>query len=577
MTNVTVLGSGALTLGTASGGLFGTVSFTAPGAVTVTNPGALTVQNLSTPSSDTSAVSITANGGVLTLGSGIVLGGTGLVTFKSNYLAGGAVPSIVDSAPGIRIFGETSFVSDGNISITNSGHSLGPVSLTSTGSYLTGTSAASGTAGFTDVTYTEGGTANLRNVSVGTSNYPGTLTVVSTGGSIVQAAAAPANPVGFTAAGSIVVPSASGAGNTVSFTSALGSVILSNAGNLVQPPVTLSAVGNSSITQSTGATLVFGNVAVASGTFTVDTSATAGAAVSQIAGTTMRIFGNPTINTQGAKVTLTNTGNNFGGITVNTTNGAAAGADIAITESGVMNLLSINTGSTGKFTATSENASIIQSGTGGITVGAAGVTSLTAVSGVALNTATTSNNFGGGAITINTAGNVTLQDANAVTTLGGGTTIGGTMTLKNSAAGLIKDSPGTIAVNGNVLFDDAGGTVSIGSSSATFGAIQFRAKDVTIVENATLNLAAGSVASGNTSLTSSGNIVTSGAGGGTFQGTLALNASGSITVGIPIFVANGLTFRSLGAVDLSALSLAGNLNNIAPINLGASSYKAPSP
>ena len=97
------------------------------------------------------------------------------------------------------------------------------------------------------------------------------------------------------------------------------------------------------------------------------------------------------------------------------------------------------------------------------------------------------------------------------------------------------------------------------------------------MENATLNLAAGSVASGNTSLTSSGNIVTSGAGGGTFQGTLALNASGSITVGIPIFVANGLTFRSLGAVDLSALSLAGNLNNIAPINLGASSYKAPSP
>ena len=44
----------------------------------------------------------------------------------------------------------------------------------------------------------------------------------------------------------------------------------------------------------------------------------------------------------------------------------------------------------------------------------------------------------------------------------------------------------------------------------------------------------------------------------------------------PIAVANGLTFRALGAVDLSALSMA-NLNGKTPTNLGAASYKAPQP
>ena len=109
------------------------------------------------------------------------------------------------------------------------------------------------------------------------------------------------------------------------------------------------------------------------------------------------------------------------------------------------------------------------------------------------------------------------------------------------------------------------------------GALQFRSGTVTVVENATLNLAAGSVASGAVNLTSSSNIITSGSGGGTFQSSLTLNAGGSITITNPIFVNSGLTFRALGAVDLSALSLAGNLNSLAPTNLGASSYKAPSP
>jgi hypothetical protein len=237
----------------------------------------------------------------------------------------------------------------------------------------------------------------------------------------------------------------------------------------------------------------------------------------------------------------------------------------------------------GKLTATSEKAAIIQSGTLPIAVG--GTTSLTAAdAGITLGT--TTNTFGGAnGITITTVGNVTVKDSSAITTLAGGSTIGGSLSLYNTlGTGQIKDSPGTLTVSGNVLFDTTtalASSVSIGSSTATLGAVQFRSGTVTIVENATLNLLAGSVASGAVSLTSSGNILTSGSGGGTFQNKLDLNASGSITVTNPIFVNGaagvGLTFRALGAVDLSALSLAGNLNSIAPTNLGAASYKAPSP
>jgi len=259
------------------------------------------------------------------------------------------------------------------------------------------------------------------------------------------------------------------------------------------------------------------------------------------------------------------------------------GADIVVTEAGVLNFLSVNAGTAGKLTAMSENASIIQSGTGGLTVG--GLTTLTAAN-ITLNSGTTNNVFGGNnGILVTSAGNVSIQDNNAITAIAGGTNIGGSLTLKNTlGTGQIKDTPGTLTVNGAVLLDtttNAASSISIGSSTASLGAIQFRSGTVTIVENATLNLAAGSVASGPVSLTSSGNIVTSGSGGGTFQNTLSLNASGNITITNPIFVngfgGSGLTFRALGAVDLSALSLAGNLNSIAPTNLGAASYKAPSP
>jgi hypothetical protein len=358
-------------------------------------------------------------------------------------------------------------------------------------------------------------------------------------------------------------------------------------GNNVATQLSISAVGNSSYTQSTAQQVYLGNVAISGGTFSVDASGSLGTKISQWGSTSIKSFGNPTFLTQGGSVTLANSGNNFGGVSISTNVGAAAGADIAVTETGVLNFLTVNSGTAGKLTAISENASIIQSGTTGLTIG--GTASFAAQNGnIALNTPTTNNMFGGNnGILLTSNGNVSVQDASAITALAGGTNVAGTLSVKNSllaGTGEIRDLPGTVTVSGNVLFEtgsNASSRINLGTSNLSLGAIQFRSGTVTIVENATLNLAAGSVATGAVSLTSSGNIVTSGSGGGTFQNTLALNASGSITITNPIFVSgsgsSGLTFRALGAVDLSALSLAGNLNGIAPTNLGASSYKAPSP
>jgi len=600
VTNITVTGgTNTLTLktdiaGVQTGGDFNTVSFSAPGLVTITDPNTVTLQNVT--NTGVGAVNVTTGrdsvgggagvlaGGPIVLGSGIVLGSTGVTTLTSNGLTAG----ITDSAPNIRISGNVVMVSDNSISITNAGHSLGAVSLSTTG--------ANGANGTANITYTEGGSANLNlvriNTSASTTVPAGNLTVVSTGGDVIQTnvAAVVGPPAVAAIQGSIIVPTTGTGTNTVSFTSNNGGVALLNpAGtNAITPVITVSAVGNSTVNQAANITL--GNVAVTGGFLSVDASTGAAATIGQATGTTIKAFGNPTFKTQGGKITLTNTGNNFGGVTATSNTGAAAGADIAITEAGTLNFVSVNTGTTGKLTAISEKAAIIQSGTLPIIVG--GATSLTAAdAGVTLNTSTT-NTFGGltnNGILVTTVGNVNIQDSAATTILNGASTIGGSLILKNSSiGGTIKDSPGTLTVSGNVLFDTstAGamtGVVSIGSSTASLGAIQFRSGTVTIVENATLNLNAGSVASGAVSLTSSGNIVTSGSGGGTFQNKLDLNASGSITITNPIFVNGasstgpGLTFRALGAVDLSALSLAGNLNSIAPTNLGASSYKAPSP
>jgi filamentous hemagglutinin family protein len=559
--SISVESAGALNLGVAGNGNLSVVSFKAAGAVVIsdglTNTDGLTLQNIS--NTGTGTVGVTA-AGPITLGSGIKLASTGTTTITST----GTAASIKDSAPGISIINGLTLNSDNDIAITNTGHSIGRVTMTSGLGLAASTNAS--------ITYQEGGSANLGAVTITAgATTPGSLSVTSTGGSIFQGA------------GTITVPTIAGGTNTVSFSAPNGSVTLDLAGNTIAPAVALTASGNSTVRQSTAQNLILGNVAVTAGTF-LTTVNTAAIELAQAAGTTVRVFGDTTLNT-GGKITLDNVGNNFGGLTIASNVGSPVGAAVVLREGGTINLKAVDTGTavTSTLKLTSEGGSIVSSATAlqAKIIKVGGPTTLVSAADVTLNTTDVANNFGGQSITVTAPGTVSIQDNNATTVIAGGSTIGGTLTIKNdNAAGTIKDSPGELTVNGNVFLQtSATGSISIGASTAKLGAIQFRSGGVSIAEATTLNLAAGSTSAANSvvQLSSNGDIVTSGLGGGSFGGTLSLNANGSITVSNPIYVAQGLTFRALGAVNLSALSQTGNLSGLAPTNLGAASYVAPSP
>ncbi|MBI5766603.1 MAG: filamentous hemagglutinin N-terminal domain-containing protein [Verrucomicrobia bacterium] len=572
-----------LTAAAGSGGDYSTVGFNATGNVTITDPNSITIAN----ATNSGAGTVTVNAaGTISLGSGIALTSTGVSTFNAT----GSTGTITDIAPNISIVGPAAFVSDTSISITKSGHSIGPVSLTSgaTGVGNAGTG-ASGVGSNVDITYTEAGTANLNVVNVNQKNVntatggplAGNLTVVSTSGGIKQTATT----------GVISVPFTAGTGaNSASFTAATGSgVVLDNTGtgaNAIIAPATIRATTDSSIINGNvaGANITLNGVTVTGGAFTADAKALAGGTITERSGSTIFVYGASSFQTNAGKITLDQTGNNFGALSLKSDNTTLTGADIAVTEGGTLNLAGVNTGTAGALTVTSETGGIIQTGNTGVTVGAGKTATLSAgPAGITLNSG---NNFGGSALKIVTSGNtgqgnVTLQDSNANTVLASDTKITGTLTIRNTANGTLKDISGGITVGGNVLFDVGTGSIQIVGSGNSFGAIQFRGGNVSIAENQDMNLNAGSVASGQVSLSTLQNFSTSGLGTSTFAGTtapsLTVSAGGGITITNPIFVANGLTFRALGAVDLSTLSLIGNLNGIAPTNLGASSYKAPGP
>jgi hypothetical protein len=404
-------------------------------------------------------------------------------------------------------------------------------------------------------------------VTINAAAPSGNLTVVSTGGSVIQSGA-----------GSISVPV--GTANKATFSAAAAVTLTDpNAGNNITAPITLTAVTDSSIKQAAATTL--NNVKVSGGAFLVDVSGGANA-ITQVAGSTVNTFGNSAFKSTTGAITLANSGNSFGALSLSSTTGA-----ISVKESGTVNLASVaTTGAAGTFTAVSENGGIIETNSAyagfvqGINVN--GAVSLTAqAAGVTLNA---NNNFNSKAVTIASLGNVTLQDSSAITQLGTGTNITGALVIRNTnGAGTISDgSVGGLTVSGSVLLDSGSGNILINGSGNSFGTVQFRANAVTIVQNTSFNLAAGSVASGNVTISTNGDFLTSGAGTSTLAGaggvvtpSLYITAGGKITITNPIFVNNVLQFRALGAVDLSALSLIGNLNGVNPVNLGAASYKAP--
>ena len=255
-------------------------------------------------------------------------------------------------------------------------------------------------------------------------------------------------------------------------------------------------------------------------------------------------------------------------------------------ESGTNNYSFVNAGTAGTLTATDDLANIIESGSGaGTGIFAAGATFTASAGSVTLTNAL--NNFGGVAVQIVSSGNSSITDVNAVTTLADGTVVGGNLTVTNTNAnGVIKDggSSSTITVTG--LFAALAATGGTGDlvftgSNSTFGSIELQAGSGAsqLLDNASLILAPSSHVVGATSLTSAGNITTSGTGGSSFGSSLALIASGSIVISNPINVSAGLTVDAItGPTNLSFLSKTANLNGVSVVNAGnTSNYTGPSP
>ena len=136
-----------------------------------------------------------------------------------------------------------------------------------------------------------------------------------------------------------------------------------------------------------------------------------------------------------------------------------------------------------------------------------------------------------------------------------------------------------LTVAGDVTLTTNGGNIDLSNTSNQFGAIRFTANQVSIAEGTTLNLRAGSVATGPVQLSTGANFVTSGTGASSFTNSLTISAAnGSIVPGAgSLLVIGPFTVFSNVLKDLSALSKSGNLTNRDPINLGSGTYVPPSP
>ena len=543
-----------------SGKALAALSYTLAGGngnATVTDAGSLLLSNATNVGTGTTTVTVNGNASTLTFGTGVALAGTGAASFSTT----GTGTLIADSAASpVSIAGPVSF-SGANIAVNNNlTNSFGNLTLTSAGS----------------VAVTEGPAVNLGNVTL--SGTSGTLSVTSVTGNIAQVAATTITiPTGYTAA---------------NFSAPAGGIALNTAaGNAINGtvPIGLSA-GTGAVNVLNNGAVLLGNVQAPLGTFTISTLASGGG-ISQAAGTSLFEYGTATLTTQGGAITLANSGNNFGGISVDATNGggAAAGANVSIREAGTNHYIIVKTGSAGNFTAVDDTSSIIQDSGAGTGLFIGGATSLTAANGT-ITLGNVLNNFNAGGIQVATGtslGNASITDVNPLTVIATGTNVGGNLTVTNLGTnGVVRDSgaAASVKVTGNfdVLAPTAGtGFVQFTGSSDSFGGLQITAGlgTTNILDNSSLVLLAGTNVAGGAALTSSGNITTSAVGTTTFGSSLTLVATGKIVITNRINVAAGLTVDSLsGPTDLSLLSLAGNLGGIAVVNLGnATNYFGPAP
>jgi hypothetical protein len=300
------------------------------------------------------------------------------------------------------------------------------------------------------------------------------------------------------------------------------------------------------------------------------------------------IYGSLSV-TSAANITLSNTTNNFGRISINAT---GASKTVTLTEANTVNLGSITqaNAATGNVTITSVNGDIIDTGLAGVKPGGGtgvnigtGIVTLNATKGnITLDDPTTDFQTTGGVVT--NSNNVVLSPLGATTLVLGAanvtSTIAGNLTA-TSATGSIAQA-GNVSVTGDAVFQTGNGNITLTSTGNNFGTVRFTGNVVRIAEASDMALVTGSSAIGNSEFTSAGNISVVNRGGVVTFGTTAaatpiLTATGNITLPKLVQAAANIVLNAAGTKDLSALSLTADLAGKAPTNLGAGAYVPPSP
>jgi len=530
-----------------AGTKFDTVTLNSAGA-TLSETDAITVNG-----TQTGALSVAAAGNV-SLNN---ISSTNSLTVNTT---GASAKTISDTTGTLNIFGSVSLVTKGgavNILNASGANNFGGISINT----------ASGAAAGADATFNESGVARFQTVTLGTdgsltstagdgillrdnvdSISAKNVTLTATRGWIDIKAAASA----YTLTGSATYTA--GTSITVGLGTTTGSIVATGAGDvsLTNAAAGYTVSGANVAISNTGATKL--NNVVASGTLGV----TSTGAVTQNSGKTILAAGDLTVSAAGQAVTLANSGNQFGKVSV-------TGASLNIKEDTTLNLKTVSL--TGALTAASLD-SIVNSGA--VTVGAGTVTTLTAPNGISLTNA--GNSFDQLLVTT-TAGDVSIVDSGSNLQINGGSSIVGAASFKNTASGTISDF-GVINVTGKTTFDAS--TVSILNPNSSYGSVVFKGGTVNFVQNGDVNLAAGSLTTGTVRVESAKGSITS-TGASTYQGALSLISAKNITFVDPSMILGTLTVNAPGASDLSVLSKAANLNGQTPVNAGTGTVVAPKP
>jgi filamentous hemagglutinin family protein len=529
--NITLTGVGTANIGASALNTTGGVWLTSnTGTITATNAGN-TFTWVSVNSGDTAGASAISTTKDLTVNATLKGTATGAFTFTSAgnitlaAISSGdtaattftATKGIWDSQTGISIYGDVNFTGS-SINITKAGHNFGKIAVTTTGNGA--------------ATIVESGTSKYAAVSTGSGDF----TATSTNGDILQTA-------GITTTGNVTLSAANGA------------VTASNAGNSIAGWIGLTAKNDSALTNTVNT--VLGNLVVTSGGLTAVSGANT---IAQATGATIYTYGATSFTATNKAISLGNTGNQFGGVTLN-----SGTADSTIKEWTTLNLKSVTAAN---LTATSENGSIVDSGAGAITP--SGTATFSAPHG-SVTLALAGSDYGT-VVFSNVAGSASIKDANSITV--GNATVTGDLSVTAGAAGAITQT-GTLAVGGNATYS-AGTTVAIADGSVTGNLTATAGAASALTQTGTLTVGGNATYTAGTNITLAGETIggalkaTAGSAGTIGQSSSSpLVVSGNVTLsGQTVTLTN--TGNQFGAVKLN-VTAASIIDETTTFNLAAGS------